>query len=61
MDLLWRIEHHLKATGTAPSRFGRDAVGDSRLVKEMRNGREPRPKTAARILACIEREETPSC
>lgn len=52
--LLQRIERHLSDTGVMPTRFGREAVGDPRLVGDLKNGREPRPETAARILAFIE-------
>lgn len=33
--------------------FGRHAVNDPRLVEDLRAGREPRPRTAARIDAAI--------
>lgn len=52
-----RIERHLRATGLAPTRFGREAVGDPRLVGDLRNGREPRPETTRRILAYIAARE----
>jgi hypothetical protein len=38
----------------APARFGRDAVGDPRFVFDLRKGREPRPRTIARVLAYLE-------
>lgn len=44
MAILRRIESFLRDTGMAPTRFGRDAVRDPRLVFDMRNGREPTPK-----------------
>lgn len=55
--LLQRIERHLRASGVKPTRFGRDAVGDPRLIGDIKNGREPRPETAARILAFIDARE----
>ena len=41
-----RIEKHLRATGLPPTRFGREAVGDPRIVGDLRNGREPGPAIA---------------
>ncbi len=41
MHLLRFIEIFLKETGIAPTRFGRDAVRDPRLVHDLRRGREP--------------------
>ena len=57
MHLLRRIERHLKASGTTPTRFGRDAVRDPRLVFDLRNGREPRGAMTARVCAYIDRQE----
>ncbi len=51
MSLLWTIETHLFRTGTAPSRFGRKAVNDPRLVADMRNGRIPSQRTVRRLNA----------
>lgn len=53
MDLLNLIERHLRNSGTAPTRFGRDAVGDPRFVLDLRKGRQPRRSTAQRIDAYI--------
>lgn len=49
MPILRRIEIFLRDTGMAPTRFGRDAVRDPRLVLDMRNGREPTPRMIRRI------------
>jgi hypothetical protein len=57
VNLLWRIETYLRRTRTPPTRFGRQALGDARLVMDMRNGREPRPATARRIVAFLESQE----
>ena len=57
MHLLRRIELYLKTSAVPPTRFGRDSVRDPRLVLDMRNGREPRPATAARIHAFLDRAE----
>ena len=49
MPVLSKIERYLRRTATPPSVFGRKAVRDPRLVHDLRNGREPRPATIARI------------
>ena len=54
MNLLRDVEKFLRHSGTAATRFGRDVVGDPRFVLDLRNGREPRPLTAARVRAYIE-------
>ena len=53
MTVLRRIEIYLKLSGTPPSRFGRNAVRDPRLVHDLRNGREPGQRMAARIESYI--------
>ena len=60
MNLLRRIELHLRRSGTAPTRFGRDAMGDPRFVFDLRRGREPRPRVTARIGAYLDEAEKPS-
>jgi hypothetical protein len=57
MSLLRRIEHYLKQSGTAPARFGRDAIGDPNLMRDLRNGRELRPRTSERLVAFLENRE----
>jgi hypothetical protein len=49
--LLRTIETFLRENDMAPSRFGRDAGGDPRLVFELRKGRTLRPATEARLTA----------
>jgi len=49
MAILREIESFLRDTRMAPTRFGRDAVRDPRLVFDMRNGREPSPKMIQKI------------
>ena len=53
MHLLSTIERHLRNSGIAPTRFGREAVNDPRFVLDLRNGREPRPTTVARVITYI--------
>ncbi len=57
MHLLRRIERYLRASGTTPTRFGREAVRDPRLVHDLRNGREIGSAVSARISAYLDRQE----
>lgn len=57
MDLHRRIEKYLRRTGMPPTRFGREAVRDPRFVFDLRNGRDPRAPTRARIVAWLDRKE----
>ena len=52
--LLREVEKFLRQSDVAPTRFGRDVVGDPRFVFDLRNGRDPRPQTVARVLAYLE-------
>jgi hypothetical protein len=47
--LLNDVEKFLKATRMPPTRFGRNAVGDPSFVFDLRDGRDPREATAARV------------
>lgn len=58
MYLMRRIQLFLKRADMAPTRFGREAVGDPRLISDMRNGRELRETTIARIHAWLDAQET---
>jgi hypothetical protein len=53
MSVLRKIEIYLRKTDMPPTRFGRLAVNDPRLVRDLRNGREPRGRTVARIDAFL--------
>ncbi|QNA83365.1 hypothetical protein G4G27_04610 [Sphingomonas sp. So64.6b] len=53
MSVLWKVERYLRQTGMAETKFGRLALNDSRLVRDLRGGREPGARTAARIEAFI--------
>ena len=53
MHLLSVIEKHLRRSGTPPTRFGRDVVGDPRFVLDLRNGRQPRERTILRVGAYL--------
>ncbi len=57
MNLLRRIEIHMRRGAISATRMGREAMGDPRFVMDLRNGRELRPATRARFLAWLERRE----
>ena len=52
--LLREIEKFLRSEEVAPTRFGRDAVGDPRFVFDLRRGREPRAGTVKRVRAYLQ-------
>ena len=52
--LLREVENFLRNSDVPPTRFGREAMGDPRFVFDLRNGREPRPATVARIRQFLE-------
>lgn len=54
MHLLREVENFLRAGNVPPARFGREAMRDPRFVFDLRNGREPRPGTVARIRLFLE-------
>lgn len=51
--LLAEIERFLARTGMGPSFFGKQAVGNSELVKRLRSGRDVTRATEKRVLAFI--------
>ena len=58
MHLLQRIEAYLRRSATSPARLGRDALGDPCFVFDLRDGRQPRPATIARVSDWLDRRET---
>ena len=50
-DVRREVEKFLRQTDSPPTRFGRVAMGDPRFVFDLRNGRDPRPETVARVRA----------
>ena len=54
MHLLREVEKFLRVSNVPPARFGREAMGDPRFVFDLRNGREPRSATVARIRKFLE-------
>lgn len=65
MDLLAVVETYLGKTEVAPSRFGREAVGDPNFVSDLRRGRQAGFAVAARVFGFLARTEKgrrrPSC
>ncbi|HTU11619.1 MAG TPA: hypothetical protein VMG08_12070 [Allosphingosinicella sp.] len=57
MHLMRRIQLFLERADMAPTRFGREAVGDPRLVGDLKNGRELRATTVSRIVAWLDEQE----
>ena len=55
MSMLRKIEIYLKRTAMPPTRFGRLAVNDPRLVGDLKNGREPGSRIVARVEAFLAR------
>ncbi|WP_294196186.1 hypothetical protein [uncultured Sphingomonas sp.] len=47
------IDSYLQRTGVAETTFGRRAVNDPRLVRDLRRGRVPGPLLRARIEAIL--------
>lgn len=54
MHVLREVEKFRRQSDVAPTRFGRDAMGDPRFVFDLRDGRDPRPSTVARVRAYLE-------
>lgn len=51
--LIRSIEKFLRAYDVSATAFGRLTMQDPRFVYDLRNGREPRPDTEARVHAFI--------
>lgn len=54
MPPLVKIDRYLRETHMAPTRFGRLAVNDPRLVGDLKRGRQPGRRMVARIEAFID-------
>ncbi len=54
MHINRRVERFLRQYNMPPTKFGRLAARDPRIVLDMRMGREVRPETALRLSAFIE-------
>lgn len=51
--VLPKISRFMRRTGMPATKFGRLSVNDPRLVRDLRNGREPGAKIVARIEAFL--------
>jgi len=51
--LVERIDAHLNRTGLSATRLGREAMGDPRIVFDLRAGRKPRVETERRFVAWL--------
>jgi 2,4-dienoyl-CoA reductase-like NADH-dependent reductase (Old Yellow Enzyme family) len=58
MNMLNRVERYLRRSGLSASHFGRLAMRDPSFVRQLRNGRELRPETVARLAAWIAAAES---
>ena len=54
MKLLRDIEGYIRRSNTTAAGFGRQVLRDPRFVFDLRNGREPRATTEARVRAFLE-------
>ncbi|MGI4880673.1 MAG: hypothetical protein ACRYG4_24680 [Janthinobacterium lividum] len=50
-ELLEAIEAFLEKTGMAPTRFGRETMGDGSLLTHLKAGRSPSLRNAEKIVA----------
>lgn len=55
-NLITDIEHFMNETGMSASAFGKGAVNDAHFVPNLRDGREPKFSTIARVRAFMEKE-----
>lgn len=55
VSLLSRINHYLGESGVPPTKFGRMAVNDPRLVGDLRRGRRVGGSVVRRVEAIISR------
>jgi len=53
-DLLRRVEEFLVASEMAPTRFGREAMGEASLVARMREGRSLSLRNANKLIAFMD-------
>lgn len=55
--LLTRISRHLRDFGIKETSFGRRALGDPNFVRQLRSGRQLRPRTIARVVSYLNEQE----
>ena len=54
VHLLREVEKFLNFSNMEATKFGREVVKDPRFVFDLRNGREPRPRTIAKVRDFLE-------
>lgn len=54
MLLLREVEKFMRRCDVPATRFGKEALGDPRFVFDLRNGRDPRPRTVARVMQYLD-------
>ena len=47
------VERFIEATGVSATRFGLEFAADPRFVFDLRNGREPRGRTRAKVISAM--------
>lgn len=57
MSVHWKVERFLRRSAMPPTKFGRLAAQDPRLVSDLRNGREIGADLSARIEAFLMAQE----
>lgn len=57
MSVHRKIEKFLRRTDMPATKFGRLALGDPKLVRDLRNGRELRAPTVAKLEAFLAEQE----
>jgi tRNA-dihydrouridine synthase len=60
MNLFQAIEKVLTQPGMNASRIGREAIGDKNLVRDLRRGRELRPRTRERLVRYLRDHGVPA-
>jgi 2,4-dienoyl-CoA reductase-like NADH-dependent reductase (Old Yellow Enzyme family) len=58
MSVHRKIEKFLRRTDMPATKFGRLALGDPKLVRDLRNGRELRAPTVAKLEAFLAEQES---
>jgi len=53
------VERFLADKGISPTRFGKEFAGDPLFVFQLREGREPRTETRARIIEAMRSPDAP--
>jgi hypothetical protein len=56
--LIELIDDHLRLTGLSATRLGREAIGDPRIVFDLRAGRTLRTRTRQRLMTWLEARRT---